>query len=76
MGPNKTAFDVASELCEKVKMRSDELIIKEVVLDGKLHRPVHHTEKVNFLHTTFKYKLCISINNLIILKPKYILSHI
>ncbi|CAH0546516.1 unnamed protein product [Brassicogethes aeneus] len=46
VGPNKTAFDVTLELCGRVKMNADELIVKEVVLDGKLHRPVHHTEKL------------------------------
>ena len=46
VGPNKTAYDVCVELSPKINMPVHELILEEVVLNEKLQRPVHFSEKV------------------------------
>ncbi|KAL1517999.1 hypothetical protein ABEB36_001689 [Hypothenemus hampei] len=46
IGPQRTAYDVCTELSEKIKVPIHEIILEESVLGDKLFRPVHHTEKV------------------------------
>ncbi|XP_030762777.1 arf-GAP with Rho-GAP domain, ANK repeat and PH domain-containing protein 1 [Sitophilus oryzae] len=49
IGPNRTAYEVCMELCDKIgkpALGNHEIILEEVVLDDRLVRPIHHTEKV------------------------------
>jgi Arf-GAP/Rho-GAP domain/ANK repeat/PH domain-containing protein 1 len=46
IGPNKTAYDVCVELSSKINMQVHDLILEEVVLNNKLQRPIHFSEKV------------------------------
>jgi Arf-GAP/Rho-GAP domain/ANK repeat/PH domain-containing protein 1 len=48
IGPNKTAYDVCVELSSKINMQVHDLILEEVVLNNKLQRPIHFSEKVRF----------------------------
>ncbi|XP_044763412.1 arf-GAP with Rho-GAP domain, ANK repeat and PH domain-containing protein 1 [Coccinella septempunctata] len=46
IGPNKTALEVCNELSSKVNLQVYEIILEEVVVDGHLTRPIHHSEKI------------------------------
>ncbi|KAL3284888.1 hypothetical protein HHI36_019024 [Cryptolaemus montrouzieri] len=46
IGPNKTALEVCNELSSKVNLQVYEMILEEVVLDGQMKRPIHHSEKI------------------------------
>ncbi|EFA00372.1 arf-GAP with Rho-GAP domain, ANK repeat and PH domain-containing protein 1 [Tribolium castaneum] len=46
IGPNKTAYEVCVELSPKINMPVHELVLEEVVLNDRLQRPVHFSEKV------------------------------
>ncbi|XP_045464625.1 arf-GAP with Rho-GAP domain, ANK repeat and PH domain-containing protein 2 [Harmonia axyridis] len=46
IGPNKTALEVCNELSSKVNLQVYEMILEEVVVDGHLSRPIHHSEKI------------------------------
>ncbi|KAF5280530.1 hypothetical protein FQR65_LT00281 [Abscondita terminalis] len=46
IGPQKTAYELCSELSAKAKLGVHELQLEEHVLNDHLIRPIHHTEKV------------------------------
>ncbi|KAJ8981459.1 hypothetical protein NQ317_000135 [Molorchus minor] len=46
VGPNKTAYEICTELCSHIKLPVHETVLEEVVLNDKLIRPIHHEEKV------------------------------
>ncbi|KRT82213.1 hypothetical protein AMK59_4084, partial [Oryctes borbonicus] len=46
IGPQKTAYEICSELSVKIKLPVHELVLEELVLNDNLIRPIHYTEKV------------------------------
>ncbi|XP_076272951.1 rhoGAP_ARAP and RA_ARAPs domain-containing protein RhoGAP15B isoform X2 [Rhynchophorus ferrugineus] len=46
IGPTRTAYEVCIELSDKIGRSVHEIILEEVVLNDRLVRPIHHTEKV------------------------------
>lgn len=41
-----TAGEVCISLCDKLRSPAEKLCLMEMVLDGSLHRPLHHSEQV------------------------------
>uniref|UniRef100_A0A0C9REQ4 Arap2_0 protein n=1 Tax=Fopius arisanus TaxID=64838 RepID=A0A0C9REQ4_9HYME len=69
IGPQKTASDICKELAEKTAISVHELSLEESILDGALHRPLHHAEKV--LEVVARWGYCDSEdrkNNILLLK--------
>lgn len=44
--PNKTVHDICKELAPKMKREAHTLTLSELILNGALRRPLHHSEKV------------------------------
>lgn len=44
--PNKTVQDICRELAPKMKREAFSLTLSEIILNGTLQRPLHHSEKV------------------------------
>lgn len=44
--PNKTVWDICKELAPKMKREAFSITLSEVILNKKLHRPLHYSEKV------------------------------
>lgn len=44
--PTKTVYDVCKELAPKMRKESFAVTLTEVILNGDLRRPLHHSEKV------------------------------
>ncbi|XP_075229129.1 rhoGAP_ARAP and RA_ARAPs domain-containing protein RhoGAP15B [Lycorma delicatula] len=46
VGPQLTAGEACISLCNKLKAPANKLCLMETILDGTLHRPLHHSERV------------------------------
>lgn len=44
--PTKTVYDICKELAPKMNREPFAVTLSEVILNGTLHRPLHHAEKV------------------------------
>ncbi|XP_055683346.1 uncharacterized protein LOC129790114 [Lutzomyia longipalpis] len=44
--PTKTAYDLCKELAGKINLQPHKVTLSEIILNGDLQRPLHHTENV------------------------------